>query len=328
MIITLTDFFHQGLGATSIGYFFQGACMVYTSLFFHSKFINIFFFFFQIIGKFGLYEYFKNLFLSVSNNSKQNPEKIHILILFLSSALAEIAASWVLCPLEVAKITIVTNPTGFKLTTISALSYIISKDGVLGLFKGLPLILLRQVPYTCCKLAGYEIISDMLYYWICKNSNHSSNNKICNIRNDHHNCNQINSNDSCNHREESLSTTTQETIMENSILNEINNKHKIVIEKDTTGWIPFISGICAGVFAAIVSHPADVLLSMSCQTNANFCIDGNLKGLITVINAFKSLGLKGCYAGLLPRAFMIGLITAAQFFVYEKVKKIFLAQRE
>ena len=268
------------------------------------------------LGKFGLYEYFKNMFLTSSVHTKLNSDRLYIIILFISSALAEIAASWVLCPLEVAKITIVTNPTGIKLSTMAALSYIIQKNGLLGLFKGLPLILLRQVPYTCCKLAGYEIISDTIYNGICRYNN---KNEFCNnyIRNDSNN--QIEYADGNGIRQ--IELLHDSTNNKNGIKKKCNN------EKATTGWIPFISGIFAGVFAAIVSHPADVLLSMSCQTNANFCIDGNFKGLIAVINAFKMLGVKGCYAGLLPRAVMIGLITAAQFFVYEKVKALFLAQR-
>ena len=66
---------------------------------------------------------------------------------------------------------------------------------------------------------------------------------------------------------------------------------------------------------------------MSCQTNANFCIDGNFKGLIAVFHAFKMLGLKSCYSGLLPRAAMTDLITAAQFLSIKSKSIIFSARK-
>ena len=138
----------------------------------------------------------------------------------------------VLCPLKVAKITIVTNPAGIKLSTMGTLSYIIEKNGLLGLLKELPLILLRQVSYTCCKLARYEIISDTIYNGTDRYHN---NNEICNKYIRSNSNNQIEYADGKGIR--------QMELFHDSANNKNEIKKKCHNEKATAVRIPFISGI-------------------------------------------------------------------------------------
>merc|ERR1712072_775502 len=58
--------------------------------------------------------------------------------------------------------------------------------------------------------------------------------------------------------------------------------------------VTFAAGYIAGVFCAIVSHPADCVVS--------------------------DLGMKGLWAGLGPRILMVGTLTALQWFIYDSVK--------
>ncbi|XP_011301253.1 phosphate carrier protein, mitochondrial [Fopius arisanus] len=73
--------------------------------------------------------------------------------------------------------------------------------------------------------------------------------------------------------------------------------------------VTFAAGYIAGVFCAIVSHPADSVVSKLNQE----------KGA-TAGQVLKKLGFAGVWKGLAPRIVMIGTLTAAQWFIYDAVK--------
>lgn len=73
--------------------------------------------------------------------------------------------------------------------------------------------------------------------------------------------------------------------------------------------VTFAAGYIAGVFCAIVSHPADTVVSKLNQD----------KGA-SAVEVFKKLGFAGMWKGLMPRIVMIGTLTAAQWFIYDAVK--------
>lgn len=73
--------------------------------------------------------------------------------------------------------------------------------------------------------------------------------------------------------------------------------------------VTFAAGYIAGVFCAIVSHPADTVVSKLNQE----------KG-ISAIALTKRIGFFGLWKGLMPRIIMIGTLTAAQWFIYDFVK--------
>ena len=76
------------------------------------------------------------------------------------------------------------------------------------------------------------------------------------------------------------------------------------------------SGVIAGVAAALISHPADTLLSKVNKKGAGG--DGPL--LQRLSNIAKEVGFKNlCTVGLLPRCVMIGTLTAGQFGIYDTV---------
>jgi len=73
--------------------------------------------------------------------------------------------------------------------------------------------------------------------------------------------------------------------------------------------VTFAAGYIAGVFCAIVSHPADTLVSYL-----------NKAPGAGIGAAVKDLGFAGLWAGLGPRIIMIGTLTALQWFIYDGVK--------
>lgn len=77
------------------------------------------------------------------------------------------------------------------------------------------------------------------------------------------------------------------------------------------------SGLLAGFAAAIVSQPADTMLSKINKTKG-------LPGESTASRLVKiagELGFRGSFAGLPTRLFMVGGLTAGQFAIYGDIKK-------
>jgi len=84
------------------------------------------------------------------------------------------------------------------------------------------------------------------------------------------------------------------------------------------------SGVIAGVAAAIISHPADTLLSMVNKEGAG----GNGGIMSRLANLAKSVGLvKLCTTGLAARCVMIGTLTAGQFALFDTVMDLTGAQK-
>eukprot|EP01100_Stratorugosa_tubuloviscum_P004277 TRINITY_DN205_c2_g1_i1.p1 TRINITY_DN205_c2_g1~~TRINITY_DN205_c2_g1_i1.p1 ORF type:complete len:313 (-),score=159.49 TRINITY_DN205_c2_g1_i1:184-1122(-) len=76
------------------------------------------------------------------------------------------------------------------------------------------------------------------------------------------------------------------------------------------------SGVIAGVCAAIVSHPADTLLSKINKKGAG----GDGSTTSRLINIAKEMGfVKLCLTGLVARCVMIGTLTAGQFGIFDTV---------
>jgi solute carrier family 25 phosphate transporter 3 len=77
------------------------------------------------------------------------------------------------------------------------------------------------------------------------------------------------------------------------------------------------SGLMAGFAAAIVSQPADTMLSKINKTKG-VPGEGTTSRLIKIA---KELGLRGSYSGIGARLFMVGTLTAGQFAIYGDLKK-------
>lgn len=75
------------------------------------------------------------------------------------------------------------------------------------------------------------------------------------------------------------------------------------------------SGLIAGFAAAIVSQPADTMLSKINKTKG-LPGEGTTSRLIKIA---KELGLRGSFGGLPTRLFMVGTLTAGQFAIYGKL---------
>jgi len=80
--------------------------------------------------------------------------------------------------------------------------------------------------------------------------------------------------------------------------------------------VTFVAGYIAGVFCAIVSHPADTIVSKLNQQKGS-----------TFMDVGRKVGFWGLWKGLVPRIIMIGTLTALQWFIYDGVKVYFRLPR-
>lgn len=77
------------------------------------------------------------------------------------------------------------------------------------------------------------------------------------------------------------------------------------------------SGLTAGICAAIVSQPADTLLS---KINKQKGTEGSIVSRLSKLAG--ELGARGLFLGLGARIVMVGALTAGQFAIYGDIKRL------
>lgn len=93
-------------------------------------------------------------------------------------------------------------------------------------------------------------------------------------------------------------------------------KPKNEYSKATQLFVTFLSGYSAGILCAIVSHPADTMVS-----KINSHPDAGTKGTGAVVSSiYKDIGFKGLWTGLGTRILMIGTLTGLQWWIYDTFK--------
>jgi solute carrier family 25 phosphate transporter 3 len=90
---------------------------------------------------------------------------------------------------------------------------------------------------------------------------------------------------------------------------------KDTYDKPTQLGVTFASGYLAGIMCAVVSHPADSLVSLMGKVENK----GKTVGQIASEVGIKDLMVKG----LMPRIVMIGTLTGLQWWIYDSFKTAF-----
>jgi len=190
-------------------------------------------------------------------------KKYRLPIWLCASASAELIADFALCPMEATRIRLVADPA-FAKGLPGAFSKILSVEGPMGLYKGLPPILFKQIPYTMAKFAVQEFAAETIYKTLERRG----------------------------HQKETMS-----------------NQSKLAVS--------LLSGVIAGIAAAVVSQPADTVLSKINQEKT--------EGSVTksIVKIMRRLGPRGLYLGIGARCWMVGTLTAGQFFIYDAIKQAF-----
>lgn len=120
-----------GLAPTVVGYGFEGAM------------------------KFGVYEVMKPVMAKIVKDTAT--------AFILASIIAGAIASIILCPMESARIRVVTDVEYKGLSLMQCLPKLVKEDGFINLFGGLWAMLSKQVPYTMAKQVSFDIVATALY---------------------------------------------------------------------------------------------------------------------------------------------------------------------
>uniref|UniRef100_A0A9J2PJ18 Phosphate carrier protein, mitochondrial n=1 Tax=Ascaris lumbricoides TaxID=6252 RepID=A0A9J2PJ18_ASCLU len=212
----------------------------------------------QGMGKFGFYEIFKLYYSEYLGEEISYQWRTSLYL--AASASAEFFADIMLAPMEATKVRIQTAPDAPP-TLRGCCPMIWRTEGIMGFYKGLPPLWLRQIPYTMMKFACFERTLEMLYKYVVP-------------------------------------------------------KPRSKCSKPEQLVVTFCAGYIAGIFCAIVSHPADTIVSKLNQEAGE-----------TSFSIAKKLGFMGLWKGLFPRIIMIGTLTAAQWFIYDSMKVMFKLPR-
>lgn len=98
----------------------------------------------------------------------------------------------------------------------------------------------------------------------------------------------------------------------------ILTREKSSYSKGTQLTVTFLSGYWAGIFCAIVSHPADTIVS---KINNMKDVSGENNGLGgKVSKIYSEIGFKGLWNGLSTRILMVGTLTGLQWWIYDSFK--------
>lgn len=210
----------------------------------------------QGMGKFGFYEFFKDIYARTVG--PENAVKYRTIGWSISSACAEVIADALLCPMESVKVKMQTT---LPAPTFGQTFADVQSRGAF--FKIITPLWARQIPYTIVKFVFFEKAVEFFYrnVWTQPKSSYS---------------------------------------------------------KGTQLGITFLSGYTAGVLCAIVSHPADTMVS-----KLNGHPDAATKGTGYAIKSiYNEIGFAGLWRGLLTRIIMIGTLTGLQWWIYDTFKTV------
>jgi len=151
-----------------------------------------------------------------------------------------------------------------------------AEEGFNGYYKGLGILLAKQLPYTVTQLTVCSKLNDVFYDQLPKYTNKQS--------------------------KSDLSTGQQLTVS-------------------------VFCGVLAGVASAIASHPPDTILSrINMEAKKQIHAGVGIKHKISNWQATKQivgeLGFMGLWKGLSTRCFMVGVLSAGMFLIYDSVKVI------
>lgn len=226
---------YTGVSPTLLGYSMQGAC------------------------KYGFYEYFKKTYADMAG--PENAAKYKNAIYLAGSASAELIADVALVPLETVKVRMQTTFPPFANGSIDGLKKVVATDGTGALFKSLPSLWGRQIPYTMVKFASFEAFVTAIY-------------------------------------------------------KQLGDKPKDSYNKLQQLGVSALGGYAAGVLCAVVSHPADTMVSkLNAPAKAGVAKP-------TIGSIYADIGFGGLWGGLGTRIIMIGTLTCLQWTLYDSFKVV------
>lgn len=107
-------------------------------------------------------------------------------------------------------------------------------------------------------------------------------------------------------------------VYENALEQAYKLVDKSIVSSAAVTGINLGSGLLAGIAAALVSQPADTMLSKINKESGEIG-QGTMRRLWKIA---RDTGIRGSYAGIRARLVMVGGMTAIQFAIYGDIKKV------
>mmetsp|Transcript_6040 Transcript_6040/g.22846 ORF Transcript_6040/g.22846 Transcript_6040/m.22846 type:complete len:298 (-) Transcript_6040:280-1173(-) len=110
--------------------------------------------------RFAGYEYFKKIFGDAVD--PETKKKFQVPIYIAAAASGEFLADFLLAPFEAVKVRVQTQP-GYAKGLMDGMPKMLAQEGIRGLYKGLPPLWMRQIPYTIVKFSLFEKFINVVY---------------------------------------------------------------------------------------------------------------------------------------------------------------------
>jgi solute carrier family 25 (mitochondrial phosphate transporter), member 3 len=115
--------------------------------------------------------------LSLSFSLPPSPPSGRILTFMISGFFAESIGSTFLSPFEAARIRLVTNPS-YARGVVDCIKRIVAEEQLSSLFRGLPAVFAKQIPFTVIQLASFESITTAIYSYLSRSDNNFDFNEV------------------------------------------------------------------------------------------------------------------------------------------------------
>ncbi len=102
------------------------------------------------------------------------------------------------------------------------------------------------------------------------------------------------------------------------VYKNILTKEKNSYSKPLQLTVTFLSGYWSGIFCAVISHPADTMVSKINNLKDTDGIKQSLGAKLSKI--YGDIGFKGLWNGLATRILMVGTLTGLQWWIYDSFK--------
>ena len=110
------------------------------------------------------------MLLHIITTQQHNDATGRILTFMVSGFFAEFIGSTFLSPFEAARIRLVTNPQ-YARGVVDCMRRIVQEETLSSLFRGLPAVFAKQIPFTVIQLASFESITTAIYSYLSRSDN-------------------------------------------------------------------------------------------------------------------------------------------------------------
>jgi hypothetical protein len=230
----------------------------------------------------------------------------------ISGFFAELIGSTFLSPFEAARIRLVTTPT-FASGVVDCMSRIIKEEKIESLFRGLPAVFAKQIPFTVVQLASFELITTSIYSYLSRSDNNFDFNEVSKYKYAISGVSAI-----VAAVLSSLASQPGDTLL--SAVNKGSRNKKVAInssvgqegaERSVREYLDSASDYDTVIEAQKVAIQDTVVVAYEAENP-----------LTIMKETFDEIGVKGLFRGTKARLFHVSFYVVVQFLAYDTIKQL------